>query len=433
MGLSFFVGEIEAQTNEAIQIANEHRQNAGILKDAINAYLRAPLSGKTYDSARNYFGAVYPPIASGMILVAESMIEAHTKFPAKFQEIVGGGDIEEDRLREQIQEGQNILRAYADVLNKEEKQNIRMERAYMRMQEGIAVLEERLQKLYEFNSVSADIFNEALTNIENLNRGVDALEKGGAWHAASGTFDITKLDMTWVKPIQEKWQEREQNYEKKAQLEVRIGKNALGGTTYEVYNNGIYDEKLTKIYNDSAKKQALNLLREKIDNDKLYQFFLLIGKTFTMGGKAFTIKDVIGMLGNQLFVLFDGNNFGSISLSNGLSLESIEAVTSIATGIGLGTIIAINQDTGLLEIEISYISVNQINEQIKLGKSPNGIKRVDKGFSDVEDAQDHIHFDDSRWTLNKDGSWGHNSSGQPPQITKKILKWLQKIGWGIPK
>ncbi len=49
----------------------------------------------------------------------------------------------------------------------------------------------------------------------------------------------------------------------------------------------------------------------------------------------------------------------------------------------------------------------------------------------VEDAQDHIHFDNSRWTLNRDGTWGHNSNGQPPKLTKKILKWLQDIGWKL--
>ncbi|MGC6767126.1 T7SS effector LXG polymorphic toxin [Enterococcus sp. LJL51] len=322
MGLSFFVGEIEAQTNEAIQIANEHRQNAGILKDAINAYLRAPLSGKTYDSARNYFGEVYPPIASGMTLVAESMIEAHTKFPAKFQEIVGGGDIEEDRLREQIQEGQNILRAYADVLNKEEKPNLRMERAYMRMQEGIAVLEERLQKLYEFNSVSADIFTEALTNIENLNRGVDALEKGGAWHAASGTFDITKLDMTWVKPIQEKWQEREQNYGKGLQLEVKVGKNSLGGTKYDVYSNGIYDEDATIVYNELLRIEMTELLRQRVAEDKFSQFVSFIGTMITFsGGIKKIISEIVGAVGNRLLVRFNDNTYGTVAISGGVAIE----------------------------------------------------------------------------------------------------------------
>lgn len=91
MGLSYFVGEVQAQSSAAVKLANEYIQHAGTLKDSVNHFLNAPLSSKTYDSAKNYFMAVYPPLSNALILAGESLSEAHTNYPAKYQEIVGGG------------------------------------------------------------------------------------------------------------------------------------------------------------------------------------------------------------------------------------------------------------------------------------------------------------------------------------------------------
>ncbi|MHC5217095.1 T7SS effector LXG polymorphic toxin [Enterococcus sp. LJL128] len=332
MGLSFFVGEIQEQTNTAVTLANEYIQDAGLLKDAMNAYLNAPLSGKTYDSARRYFMAVYPPLSNALILAAESLSEAHQKYPARFQEIVGGGDIEEDRLREQIQQGQSLLRSYANVMDKLEEQNVHLERCYMSVQGSIAKLEERLQKLYTFDRVSAGIFTEAEANIENLERAIAALNKGGAWNPASGTFDVTRLDMTWVKPIQEKWQEREQDYGKEAQLEVRIGKNALGGTTYEVYNNGIYDEDATVVYNELLRIEMTELLRQRIAEDKFSQVVSFIGTMVTFsGGIKKIISEVVGAVGERLFVRFNDNSYGVVTISGGVAIEGNAVLSDTLT------------------------------------------------------------------------------------------------------
>lgn len=60
MGIDFYVDEVNAQSAAAKQMANEYIQFCGMLTDSVNAFMSAPLSSKTYDSAKLYFSVVYP-------------------------------------------------------------------------------------------------------------------------------------------------------------------------------------------------------------------------------------------------------------------------------------------------------------------------------------------------------------------------------------
>ncbi|MGK0552788.1 hypothetical protein ACSFB8_12025 [Enterococcus faecalis] len=52
MSLDFYVGEVQAQTSAATKLAAEYSQFSGQLKDSVNAFFTAPLTGKAYDSAK---------------------------------------------------------------------------------------------------------------------------------------------------------------------------------------------------------------------------------------------------------------------------------------------------------------------------------------------------------------------------------------------
>jgi RHS repeat-associated protein len=71
-------------------------------------------------------------------------------------------------------------------------------------------------------------------------------------------------------------------------------------------------------------------------------------------------------------------------------------------------------------------SPNQLNQQIKKGKAPNGVERVDVGK--VKGEQTHVHFNNGA-ALNQDGTWKHGQT----TITKKQADWLERAGWTIPK
>ncbi|GAB2021877.1 hypothetical protein RyT2_09510 [Pseudolactococcus yaeyamensis] len=169
--------------------------------------------------------------------------------------------------------------------------------------------------------------------------------------------------------------------------------------------------------------------REFTTTDKILLTLLgVAGLAFLTGGTSLPVT--IPTLG---WTITGGGtaSFGVVGATTiNVSLDAVLAGTiGIAAAKGSG-------DSGSNN---SNLSTNGINEQIKKGKTPNGVERADKGFGDVEDvedvedAQDHLHFDDSRWTLNRDGSWGHNGSGTPPKLTNAIKKWLKEIGWGVPE
>ncbi|MHC5215763.1 hypothetical protein ACYSNR_03785 [Enterococcus sp. LJL128] len=385
MGLSFFVGEVEAQTSAAVQMAHDYLRNTGTLRDSINAYLNAPLSGKTYNSARNYFRTVYPPIATAMVLVGESMIEAQTQFPAKFEEIVGGGDIEEDRIKQQIEAGRELLRSYAAAMNKEEKPNFRMEKAYMMNQDIIGKLEERLEDLYLFNSISPALFSDVETNMDNLDRAIAALNKGGAWNAASGTFDITKLDMTWVRPINEAWKKRQEELSKRPEVrealdsvnyDVEITVDEFGNPNYYVYKNGKLDTKLTAEYVYLMAEFRLAEYKKLMDSP--------VGKVYT------TITSVLFIVNGTQYVIN-----GLRTLGNGLSIGyGVNAVTGEPATLLLradGSVVSealATVSVGIVEL-LTGVSISTINwGESSGGDNPKVVSKIDENARLRKEAEE---------------------------------------------
>jgi hypothetical protein len=68
-----------------------------------------------------------------------------------------------------------------------------------------------------------------------------------------------------------------------------------------------------------------------------------------------------------------------------------------------------------------------MQNEVRLGRAPAGIERVDVGK--VRGEQPHVHFTRGRHALNKDGTWKH---GGGLRITNAQRKWLTKNGWTVP-
>ncbi|MGL4695436.1 T7SS effector LXG polymorphic toxin [Enterococcus larvae] len=311
MGLSFYVEEIQEQTNEAVKLANEYIKHADMLRNSVDSFLSAPLSGKAYDSAKNYFMTVYPPISNALILAAESLIEAHENFLIRYREVVGEGDIEEDRLRDQIQQGQNLLRSYTEVLDSLDESSQPLEQAYMCTQEAIRKLEEKLENLYLFNSISSVIFSEAEANLDNLDRGIALLNNSEAWNPTSGTFDIMKLDMAWAKPVNDAWKKRQKRVDATILAEalskgntehtVEVTVDDHGNPSYYVYRNGKMNMKLTL---ELARLMAEFRLAEYpmlMDSSEAKSYSVIATTSVIVDNTQFTIHGVID-LGKSLAI-----------------------------------------------------------------------------------------------------------------------------------
>ncbi|GGC77916.1 T7SS effector LXG polymorphic toxin [Enterococcus wangshanyuanii] len=238
MSLNFYLGEVTAQSAAAKQMANEYMQFCGTLKDSVNAFMNAPLSGKTYDSAKLYFSTVYPTLASGFILACEALIEAHSKFPEEFQSQVDTCDVIEDQLKVEIAQGQALLQSMARTMDKEKEPNQRLEQRYMGVQSSIQKNEEKLQRLYEFNASSPGLFADFEAQLANLDAGLAEVEKGAAWNSGLGTFDLGRMNMAWTKPIGRAWDKRQKKIDqiRNAEMQRELGK--LDGYEIVCINSG---------------------------------------------------------------------------------------------------------------------------------------------------------------------------------------------------
>ena len=76
-------------------------------------------------------------------------------------------------------------------------------------------------------------------------------------------------------------------------------------------------------------------------------------------------------------------------------------------------------------------SPNQLQQQVKRGKVPKGISRVDSSDPNIPNSQPHIHFGENESALNLDGT-RHDAGKERPNITNKIKEWILDNGWNLP-
>ncbi|OJG93600.1 hypothetical protein RV15_GL000202 [Enterococcus silesiacus] len=277
---------------------------------------------------------------------------------------------------------------------------------------------EILQKYQAFESSHASHYSELSSLISDVNTGLAQLGNPANFLNPRDGYRIVDYgNQQWFKNLK-----GYNDSQPKSRVETVTELDDAGNVVYVVYTNGVKDEKLTAQLTEAMKGSWLDR-----SIDAVAQFLDIVGNVVqTTLGIVTTITGIIGTIGGCAVVTLATGGVG-ILVDGVIVTEGVVVTTA-------GIAITVDGFNGLTTSNFSGkdSTTNQINNQIQSGKAPKGVKRADKGFNDVEDAQDHIHFDDSRWTLNRDGSWGHNSSGQPPKLTKKILKWLQDIGWKLP-
>ncbi|MBL1224621.1 T7SS effector LXG polymorphic toxin [Enterococcus sp. BWR-S5] len=245
MSIDMYLSEVRSQTNSAVQLANAYSQAIGALADSCHAFMRAPLSGNTYDSAKLYFTTVYPPLVNGVTMVCDALTEAHQKFPNEFESSVDTCDVKESELSEKIAQGGQVLKAQYAAIDSLEKADPVLERSIMRTQAAIAKLEETRKHLYEFNASSAGIFSEVESLLSQLNQGIAEVGKGSAWNASTGTFELDRMSLSWIQPLNEKWNTRnqpkmdsERNEELKKYTLIKCYDEITDSVTWSIEHNG---------------------------------------------------------------------------------------------------------------------------------------------------------------------------------------------------
>jgi hypothetical protein len=231
MGLKFYVGEAQARTAQASQLNSQANQAIAMLQQSIHSFLSAPLSDKAYDSAKRYFITVYTPLCQSAIMTGEALEGAHKRFLSEYQGMVSGIDTDEDLILEEINRLEQLKQALNHQMSMAKTPRPDLERRYMNACDVIAKRREKLEKFHAYNARSASIFSEYEACQQELNRGLAQVKECKAWNSATGTFDIGKLDMTWAKPINDRWQAREKMKQEAKMKEVNRAISQLDGYT----------------------------------------------------------------------------------------------------------------------------------------------------------------------------------------------------------
>ncbi|WP_242226480.1 T7SS effector LXG polymorphic toxin [Bacillus cereus group sp. BfR-BA-01358] len=201
MSLNMYLGEVQSQTQSMNAICNATIQSMEQAIQSIDAFaIDTVLQGQTYSSAKAYLVQTFRPLAQGIICLCEELIRQNEAFPNDFQAKVASTDVIEHEIRQQIQE---INQSIASI------EAIEVLTPMPGVDAIIAVLiamrkklEEKLERLYEFNHSSSNNYSTALQLAASITAGLAEVQSGKGFSPVSGTFSTQRLNMDWVSSIQ---------------------------------------------------------------------------------------------------------------------------------------------------------------------------------------------------------------------------------------
>lgn len=334
MGLKFYVEEIQSQGNEASRMNNQASQAISSLQSSISQFLSAPLSGKAYDSAKSYFGTIYTPLCRSAILTGEALESAHKRLLSDYQGMVSSTDTDEDQIQSQIERLEQLKQSLEKQMQVSKTMRPDLEHRYMNACDVISKKREQLEKFYAYNALSASIFAEYEACQQEFDNGLAQVKDCKAWNSASGTFDIGRLNMTWVKPINTRWEQREKMKQEVKNREMKQAISSLDGYTIVCSTLGtdknwylMKDGKIVspkaypKLYSQLEKcKNYLSKDQYKVENVKIVRNEMPLAPGF--GG----ILGNVGKIGKGIGIIRQG--IGAVTIGKS-AVEAINSARSV--------------------------------------------------------------------------------------------------------
>lgn len=208
-----FLGEVDSQTNSIVSICNTYIEEMVKFRNVIfNFTSQESLRGKAYQAAKTYFNSVYIPLANGVIMASEAIIEANKKFPDAFRAEVDGNDVIEEQLIAQIKQTNSLIDSYTTVQTI--SPSISMMVATLRALK--LRIERKLERLYAFNGKSPTFFNDAKNLLNQVESGIIEISSGRTWNASTNMFSTDSINMDWARTLNQRWDENVESLEEEA-------------------------------------------------------------------------------------------------------------------------------------------------------------------------------------------------------------------------
>ncbi|MGM0256890.1 hypothetical protein IGK67_001588 [Enterococcus sp. AZ093] len=277
MSIDMYLNDSLTQATSASNFCQKQVTDYQNPQQAITQFtLQTPnLQGKTYDAAKAYFSQILYPLVQGGILLSEAVEKAAKRFPQQYIEQVDSISLKQSELEAQIRQmnqyitqAEGIRQLLLSPHMPEEHQGFQLNQntLLLTMYHDLKhKLEEKLQRLLDYNQSSAQFFTEIKSLEQAVNQGLAQTKK--AWNSQKKSFSIPK-DLSWTTTIQDKWQHAEN--EKKG-IDPTKNKEL---EKYNVYALIIHDSKGNpRVFWKIEDKQS----GYGIVNPELYQYVTKVG------------------------------------------------------------------------------------------------------------------------------------------------------------
>lgn len=166
------------------------------VKNEINDFSEQDLKGQAYESAKRYFSRTYIPLADGIILLSEEIMNAHKQFPESYKLEVDRNSLQSDLLENKIQ----LMEYQIQSLEMIQMEYPIINLSIAGMLRGLRFMQsktkEKLQRLITFDQTSSKIFSEIESILSEVQIGLSEINNARAWNPATGKFDTSKLNLT---------------------------------------------------------------------------------------------------------------------------------------------------------------------------------------------------------------------------------------------
>ncbi|PFB65684.1 T7SS effector LXG polymorphic toxin, partial [Bacillus cereus] len=313
MSLNMYLGEVQSQTQSMNAICNATIQSMEQAIQSIDAFaIDTVLQGQTYSSAKAYLVQTFRPLAQGIICLCEELIRQNEAFPNEFQAKVASTDVIEQEIREQIR---GINQSITSI------EAIEVLTPMLGVSAIVTVLgamrkklEEKLERLQEFEHSSSNNYSTALQLAASITAGLAEVQSGKGFSPVSGTFSTQGLNMDWVSSIQGIIEETARKNEMK---EITLQKQEMN--LQEQEDNRSWHEK-TAIYaqsflhgvieffqgaGDAALENFVGLQpheNDKLESKTTYQAGRLAGNVISIAGSIVEMFEAISLIGGSNFL-----------------------------------------------------------------------------------------------------------------------------------
>ncbi|GFH41464.1 hypothetical protein Hs30E_00150 [Lactococcus hodotermopsidis] len=382
MSIDMYLSDSEMQAESVARRCDSRIDGYHSLQRAISDFYfnSADLSGKTYDSAKEYFMTVLYPLSEGGILLAEAVKEAVNKFPEEYKARVDTCDWKESELVETIDRLDNQIRMLYDIRDNIDFYLMPEFARYSLLsinEEQIELYEEmksafleKLDSLREFNAFSPSIFSEIEILESSISQGLSQVKE--SWNRSSGTFIMPK-DLSWRTVVTNKIKEKEEKYHKSKIKELE--KYNIYAMPYEdpktkevkimwfIDKDGvrIFDEELQ----DYVEKYGKNFvgMYEIVGWEKIYELDLAArrrgdGKNYLTDGQLPSGWEKWGQAGgfaDSIYWYSSKSGLLDLALIAGLSYAASKSQTKASTGANVANVMDDVNDIPIGENAVNHL------------------------------------------------------------------------------